>query len=1475
MALLFFAALFATGARAQIINTIAGNAINDGKPALETTLGKPQGLAFDSAGNLIIADRANFVVRRISAVTGISTVLAGGGSQFDDAIPIPGRSAALDFPLAMAVDANNNIYFSDFNDHRIRKITPGGQISTIAGTGEYGYSGDGGKAVLATLAFPVGVALDRAGNLYIADADNAVVRRVNLSTGIIQTVAGIGNPGNSGDGGPADRAQLQLPWALAFSADGSLYISDLGEDIVRKVSPAGIITTEVPKSAGISGPRALAFSPSGALHIADYSNDRVVRVDAGGTLTPVAGGGFQFATDNIPAIAEFLFGPTGLAFDGAGNLFISLEGFSLVRRVDAASRLSRTFAGTLNVLDGGPALNAPLAFPVGIAVDPSGNILFVDEEHQRIRRIDASPNPAQSTIRTIVGTGFPDSAPDGTLASSASAESPLSVSVDSSGNIYYTEAFTVVRKIDAASGRVTTVAGRVYEGGYSGDRGPAVSAQLNIPFAAVPDRLGNLYISDRDNHCIRRVDSRGTISTAAGVCTQPGYTGDGGLATQARLNHPTGLAFDLNGNLLIADQDNYVVRRLNVTTDRIERVAGKGGVFGYSGDGGSPLEAELGTPIGLAVDRNGNIYIADDSNEVVRVIRGNTISTFAGVGISGFAGDGGRAEFAFLNTPTGLAVDAAGNLYISDSDNHRIRRVSAQTDVAPVLAVEPNSLSFRVPQGSAPAAQAVLIKNTGSGLLFWSAEAATVSGGPWLRLSDNAGSAPASLKALVNTRDLAVGTYQGAILISGVGAANSPARVAVSLTVDPPLTPELALSTQFLTFDAIQGGAPPTPQILSITNSGSGDLNWSAQAITNRGGNWLSVAPASGSVGTTAGSTIVSVNAEGLATGLYLGLLTVNNTGTGATKAGAVSLSVGPPAGRILMTQSNFAFTVVQGSTVVPPQPFRIVNAGEGSMEWRIQTILPQGNWLRVSQLQGTSDAAAPRASPVVSLAVDASELSPGTYGGLLVVSAAGARNNPQFATVVTRVLPPGSAPVPSVQPAGLIFTTTPGGSPTVQEVNAQTTGGGSLTFTAGARTEQGVGWLTVSPTSGSLQSSADRTRVRIQVSPATLAAGVYRGAVTLSFSDGSVLEVAVAAIVREGAAASPASAGKTQNEPCAPARQVLVSTRLANNFSLPTGWPVPMAVQVSNDCGVPVANSTVAASFSSGDAPIVLHNLRDGQYAGTWVPARAPSPAAPEVQVFMRSLNPQLQEGALQLSGKLGLDTTYPVINDNGVVNGASFASVQPLSPGGIFSLFGSSLADRNSFAGEVPLPTTLGGVSVKIGGLDAPLFFAGPGQINGQIPPELADAPSADIVVTARGIVSAQRTIQLHPTQPGIFFTAGETQGAVLNQDFSANSPANPAARGAVIQIFASGLGPTSPSVPAGAPAPTTAPFANVTNPVTVTIGGINAPVEFQALAPGFVGLYQINAQIPAGITPGPAVPLRISQNGFDSNPVTVAVR
>ena len=271
--------------------------------------------------------------------------------------------------------------------------------------------------------------------------------------------------------------------------------------------------------------------------------------------------------------------------------------------------------------DGGPATSAELAAPEGMAMDAAGNLYFVDVQNFRVRKISSS-----GTISTVAGTGTRGSSGDGGPATSA-AMVPFSVAVDSAGNLYITD-IARIRKV-TPSGTISTVAG-TGRGGFSGDGGPATSAQIFAPEGVAVDTAGNIYIADTDNHRIRKVTPAGTITTVAGNGTK-GFSGDGGPATGASLNDPTRVTVDAQGNLYIADEQNNRVRKVTAA-GVISTLAGTG-IGGYSGDGGPATSAMLFTPYDVAVDAAGNVYIADSQNNRIReVTPDGKINTVAGNG---------------------------------------------------------------------------------------------------------------------------------------------------------------------------------------------------------------------------------------------------------------------------------------------------------------------------------------------------------------------------------------------------------------------------------------------------------------------------------------------------------------------------------------------------------------------------------------------------------------------------------------------------------------------------------------------------------------------------------------------------------------------------------------------------------------------------------------------------------------------------
>jgi uncharacterized repeat protein (TIGR03803 family) len=319
--------------------------------------------------------------------------------------------------------------------------------------------------------------------------------------------------------------------------------------------------------------------------------------------------------------------------------------------------------------DGGPAISAGINGPDEAVVDSSGNIYIADTGNSRIRKVTS----ATGIISTVAGNGTFGYSGDGGAATKAEIGYPSGVAVDSAGNIYIADyANERIRKVTVSTGIISTVAGNG-TAGYSGDGGAATSAELQHPVGVAVDSAGNIYIADMENNRIRKVTaSTGKISTVAGDGTE-GYSGDGGAATSAELDYPWEAVVDSAGNIYIADSYNERIRKVTVSTGIISTVAGDG-TFGYSGDGGLATSAELGFPTKVAVDSAGNIYIADSDNYRVRKVTALTgiISTVAGDGVQGYSGDGGAATAAELTGPTGVALDAAANIYIADGNRIRV-----------------------------------------------------------------------------------------------------------------------------------------------------------------------------------------------------------------------------------------------------------------------------------------------------------------------------------------------------------------------------------------------------------------------------------------------------------------------------------------------------------------------------------------------------------------------------------------------------------------------------------------------------------------------------------------------------------------------------------------------------------------------------------------------------------------------------------
>ncbi len=752
------------------ISTIAGTGIagysGDNGAATSAQLNYPIGLSLDSAGDLYFADENNDVVRKITALSGVITTVAGTGTPgFGNGDGGPATAAQLFFPAGTAIDPVGNLIIDDSGNDRIRKVSAStGTITTIAGSGEFGYSGDGGAATAASLSSPQGVAVDAAGNIYVADTSNQVVRKVTAGTGIISTVAGSNPGGNfvggySGDGGPATAAELYYPEAVTVDALGNLYIADTYNESIRKVTAAtGVITTiagigdtfscaALAGDGGLASSAGLCYPPgvsidakTGNLYIADSGFSRI-RVVTAATLPPTAstappvlsvaagtysdaqtvtitdatpGASIYLTTDGTPpsTVASGYNGPINVSGNVTIQAIAAAPGHLTSTPASAAYIITSPPATVINTVagtgvaglfgSGGLAKSAQIGQISAIAIDSAGNKYLADSTNNVVWEVVA----ATGNISIVAGNGTPGFSGDGGPATSAQLYFPNGIAVDGSGNIYISDSNnSVVREVVASTGLIKTFAG-IYDQigylGHIGDGGPAALAYLNNPRGLAFDASGNLYIADFSNNEVRVVSAATGVITSFAGNGNYNFSGEGGPASSAGLGQPNALAFDSVGNLYIASYTKGRVCKVTAATGILTTVAGNGNPYGTSGDGGPATAAEI-YPYGLAVDSSENLYISNWAG-AVREVAANTgiITKVVGNGYPGYSGDGGSSAVAQIQYPQGIAFDAAGNLYIADSGNYRVREVSTpaptKLPVAPTLTATPSTTNITTAQ---------------------------------------------------------------------------------------------------------------------------------------------------------------------------------------------------------------------------------------------------------------------------------------------------------------------------------------------------------------------------------------------------------------------------------------------------------------------------------------------------------------------------------------------------------------------------------------------------------------------------------------------------------------------------------------------------------------------------------------------------------------------------------------------------------
>jgi sugar lactone lactonase YvrE len=644
-----------------IITFVGGS--ESGGQATNAALYNPGGIAMDASTNLYIADTLNNLVHKVDVNGVIATVAGVGNGALNGASPAfsgdggPATNASLARPFGVAVDASGNLFIADTYNNRIRKVDTNGMITTVAGTGAAGHSGDGGAATNAGVYQPRSVAVEGSGELLIADFAYGLVRKVDTN-GIITTVAGGGST-SPAVGLMATNCLLEACSSVALDAAGYFYAADWYYGTVWQVAPNGAISNVLH---GFSNPGGLTVGASGLVYVANTSagNSTVVAASSSGALTLVAGKGpATFGGDGAQATNAYLNYPSSLVRDPAGNIYIADTDNNRIRKVGANGVIQTVAGNGFNFYagDGGPAVAGLLGAPKGLAADALGNLFIADYNNHCVRKVDTS-----GLLATVVGNGTEGYTPPTFTGQATNTQiaAPYALALDPNENLFLSDSdYNQVLRVNA-NGLVSTVAGP----------GASISV-LSAPDGLACDHAGNLYIADRGNDCVRKIDASGNLTTVAGGGSS---VADGIQATNARVFAPEAVAVDQNGNLYISIDGQSLVRKVD-TSGVITTVAGNGS-FGFSGDGQAATKAAVDYPAGLVLDTAGNLFFADWANNRVRRVDTNgIITTVAGTGTAGYFGDGGQAVDAWLNSPDGLALDPAGNLYVADTANNRVRKV--------------------------------------------------------------------------------------------------------------------------------------------------------------------------------------------------------------------------------------------------------------------------------------------------------------------------------------------------------------------------------------------------------------------------------------------------------------------------------------------------------------------------------------------------------------------------------------------------------------------------------------------------------------------------------------------------------------------------------------------------------------------------------------------------------------------------------
>jgi sugar lactone lactonase YvrE len=800
----------------------------------------PSGAATDNAGNIYVAE--NHTIRKVTPA-GVVTTLAGlAGSP--GSVDGTGSAARFNAPIGVAVDSAGNTYVADSENHTIRKITAAGVVTTFAGAA--GISGsDDGTGAAARFSKPTGVAVDNAGNIYVVEYSNCTIRKITAA-GLVTTLAGTaGNPGSDNYRGSA--AKFYYPRGVAVDKAGNVYVADTGNTKIRKITPTGDVTTFAGGgygSADGTGSNAQFFRPEGVavdgtgnVYVADTGNQTVRKITPAGVVTTVAGTPMAIGFENGTGSGAKFNSPAGIAVDTTGNVYVADTFNGLIRKITSAATVT-TLAGSVVSSKGstdGTSSVARFNFPAGVAVDGTNNVYVADTWNHTIRKISAA-----GVVTTLAGSAGNPGSTDGT-GNTARFYSPCGLALDKAGNIYVADTYNcTIRKVTPA-GVVTTFAG--VAGSYGSANGTGSEARFDSPRGIAVDSAGIVYVADY-SQTIRKITAAGVVTTLAGSAGERGSAD--GTGSDARFYSPSGIAVDNAGNIYVADRDNYTIRKIT-SSGVVTTVAGSPGSSGSADGTGS--DARFLSTDGIAVDGTGNIYVTDKGFHTIRKITSSGATTTIAGGYGNADGSGSAAKF---DEPEGIAVDGAGVVYVADSYNSTIRvgipaAPPVITSASTANATVGSAFSYQVAATNSPTSftatglPAGLSINATTGLISGSPTTAGSSSVTLTATNDLGSSSPLELNLSIAKGSATVtlskltATYDG--ISKSVTVATSPPGLSVSIKYNGNASAPADLgsySVEATVNDAnYTGSASGT---LTITSSSSSSSSSSSGSSSGGGG---------------------------------------------------------------------------------------------------------------------------------------------------------------------------------------------------------------------------------------------------------------------------------------------------------------------------------------------------------------------------------------------------------------------------------------------------------------------------------------------------------------------------------------------------------------------------------------------------------------------------------------------------------------